>query len=187
MATYGMGIGTVGAENQIFKRKFRWVFSIDGQQMWYAKVGARPNLTIDETEIHHLHERHMISGKPVWENLSLTIFDVKPTSTSLGGSEEKLHEWLNTVWKFSREIGAFDFMAMGDHDSEYKQDLTIRMLDGHGEVMETWWLLGAWPQTVNWGDLDYSSSDTADVEITVRYDRAEFKSGEGGRASGGAA
>lgn len=185
-----MGIGEIGNEQMIFKRRFRWVLYLgDGQEFWWAKMAGRPSLTVEETEIHHLHERHMISGKPTWDSVSMTVYDCKFRG-DYSSAEKSLHDWLNSVWKFSKEVnpttGTYAFMDMGDMDQEYKQDMTLKMLDGHGGVMETWWLLGSWPSTVNWGEVDYSSSDTADVDITVRFDRAEWRSGDASFASGGA-
>jgi len=44
-----------------------------------------------------------------------------------------------------------------------------------GNALEEWTIENCWPQTVNWGDLDYTSSDTADIEMTLRYDRAHME------------
>lgn len=200
---YNMDIGFISGERgktSVFKRKFRWTMSIgdysggqvgDGaasQYMWYAKVANRPTLTVEETQIDHLHERHYISGKPTWETISVTMYDVKfdPQVGSASASELIMHKWLNSVWKFADEsagelnptTGQYKPFDMGDHNLEYKMDITLRMLDGHGGTMESWILSGAWPSTTNWGDLDYSTSDTADVETTIRFDRAKFYPGE---------
>lgn len=192
---FNMDIGYIsgekGSEN-VFKRKFRWTLSMgnylggavgddtEGGYMWYARVANRPTLTVEETQIDHLHEKHYISGKPTWETIGITIYDVKKTIGSSSASELSLHLWLNSVFRFSDNnqfappTGNYRSYDMGDHNLEYKKDLTLRMLDGHGATMESWILSGAWPTSTVWGDLDYSSSDTADVEITVRFDRAKF-------------
>ena len=53
-----MGIGRLGFDNTVFKRKFRYTFELfnicGGQRMerWYVKSAARPNLNIEETEIN---------------------------------------------------------------------------------------------------------------------------------------
>ncbi len=198
---HNMDIGYISGEKgqkSVFKRKFRWTLSIGkylggstedeavSEYMWYAKVANRPSLTVEETEINHLHEKHFISGKPSWETMAVTIYDVKfdPATSTSSGSELVLHKWLNSVWKFSDasdftpSTGNYKPFDMGDHNLEYKMDLTLRLLDGHGDTMESWLLSGAWPASTSWGDLDYSSSDTADVEVTIRYDRAKFYPGE---------
>lgn len=192
-----MGIGRIGDERAVFKRKMRWILNIGATgdiptgEMWYARTTNRPTLNIEETPIDHLHEKHYISGKPTWDTVGITIYDVKFDEEvgTAGEAERSLHSWLNSAWKYSNDntvVPSYNFLDMGDHDLEYKIDLTLRMLDGHGDVMETWWLLGCWPSTVNWGDLDYSSSDTADVEVTVRFDRAQLFFNDGGLATGGA-
>ena len=194
-----MDIGPIGNEDIVFKRKFRWTlyFSGDGGQgfteAWMAKLANRPTLNIEETEINHLHEKHWLSGKPTWDSVGVTLYDVKRDGSlnSASTGEQILHQWLNTAWNISTNTvlqppNGYDLLDMGDHDAEYKRNLTIKMHDGHGSVMETWWLIGAWPQSVNWGDLDYASSDTADVEFTVRFDRAQFFPGNADGNTGGA-
>ena len=173
-----MDIGHKGDRQLIYKRKFRWIMQLSAAgngsagasgEMWYAKTSARPQLTVEETEVHHLHERWMISGKPTWESITITILDAKNADGN--DSETALHAWLNTVFAFDNDSGASQF-TMGDCDEEYKRQITLTMLDGSGNTMETWLLHNCWPQSTNFGDLDYSSSDTADIEVTVRFDRA---------------
>jgi len=48
------------------------------------------------------------------------------------------------------------------------------MYDGCGEPIEIWTLSDAWPKAINFGDLDYSSSDTSDIEITLRYGQVAY-------------
>ena len=54
-----MGIGKLGFANNIFKRKFRWLFSVsdicvDGASAripeTYVKAASRPNITFDEVK-----------------------------------------------------------------------------------------------------------------------------------------
>ena len=46
------------------------------------------------------------------------------------------------------------------------------MLDPQGTVVELWDLQGAWPQNINWGELDYASSDNAEITFSLRFDGA---------------
>ena len=43
-------------------------------------------------------------------------------------------------------------------------------------ILEKWTIFDAWPQAVNWNDLDYSSSEEATVEVTVRYSDVSYDS-----------
>jgi hypothetical protein len=46
------------------------------------------------------------------------------------------------------------------------------MLDPQGAVIEQWDIQGAWIQDFNGGELDYASSDNAEISITIRFDAA---------------
>jgi hypothetical protein len=53
-----------------------------------------------------------------------------------------------------------------------KERATLEMYNGCGDVLETWVFENAWPQAVEFGDLDMSSSDVVTCDLTIRYDRA---------------
>jgi len=53
----------------------------------------------------------------------------------------------------------------------------IKELDGDGEVMGHWILNNAWARSISFGDLDYSSEELMTVDVTLRYDWAQYKSG----------
>jgi hypothetical protein len=36
-------------------------------------------------------------------------------------------------------------------------------------------LNGLWPQSLNFGELDYSSSEECTIEVTTRYDTAQYE------------
>lgn len=197
-----MSIGKIGDNNILFKRKFRWLMTLSEstesnipgtqesqgstpQKMWYCKVSKRPTLTFEDTAINFLHEKHHLSGKPSWEDFSMTIYDVQVKNGGSQGSDEILLSWLNRVWSFTGgDYMAHEWMAMGDIDDEYKQDMTLYLLDGHGNSLETWYIIGAWPKQTNFGDLDMASSDTVDIQVTCAFDRAKYARGSGENATG---
>jgi hypothetical protein len=187
MANKFMDIGQIGNDNITFKRKFRWILYLGNYEMYMAKMASRPKLNVEETVVDHLHEKHYLSGKPSWDTVNMTLYDVK-TSNDVGdpsANTSLLINWVRSVFNISQNPAftsagtTYNFLDMGDHDLEYKQDLTIQMLNGHGQIMETWWLVGAFPTSAAWGDLDYASNDTADLELTVRFDRAMYYDGNG--------
>jgi len=100
-----MGIGPLGFRNLIFKRKFRFTFEVQGicgdssrsVPPHFVKVAARPNLSIEETEINFLNAKTWIPGKAAWETINVTYIDAidptnvsfsKPNRASNGGIEE---------------------------------------------------------------------------------------------------
>ena len=48
----------------------------------------------------------------------------------------------------------------------------LELLDPTGSVIEKWILVGTMLNDVDFGDLDYGSSDVADISATLRFDRA---------------
>jgi hypothetical protein len=51
----------------------------------------------------------------------------------------------------------------------------VTSLDGQGDPLEQWCYYNAWPQEVEFGDFDMTSTDVMRVNLTLRYDRAEWK------------
>jgi hypothetical protein len=54
----------------------------------------------------------------------------------------------------------------------YKKDVELEMLDPSGVVVQKWILQGTQLNDVDFGSLDYGSSDLADISATLRFDRA---------------
>jgi len=42
--------------------------------------------------------------------------------------------------------------------------------------LETWQLQHMWPTAINFGELDYSSSEEATIELTLRYSDVKYRS-----------
>ena len=60
-------------------------------------------------------------------------------------------------------------------DGFKKRDAKLELYDGCGKILETWVYEGIWPQSVEFGDLDMTSSDVITCDLTLRYDRAYIK------------
>ena len=168
-----MGIGALGSTKLIFKRKFRWTLRIDNLcnggkvDEFYVKLAARPNLSIEETEINFLNAKTWIPGKASWETITLTYYDV--TGGMLGGNAG-LWTWLASVYNFTDPLK----MQMGSIRSDYAGRVTLTLYDGCGQALEQWTMEDAWPQAINFGELDYSSSEECTIEITLRYSQVRY-------------
>ena len=176
-----MGIGVLGDSKAVFKRKFRWTFALSvpcgtgNIPETIVKVANRPSLTIEETEINYLHGKMWIPGKASWETLSVTYYDVVNAGT--GGDVSNLYGWLATVYNFNDPDGNVTMSSRkgtGSIGTGYAGTGTLTMYDGCGAPMEQWTLSHVWPQSINFGDLDYSSSEEANIELTLRYSTAIY-------------
>jgi hypothetical protein len=156
-----------GLENPdaCFKRKNRWLFKIEsvsaeGVDTLPPSKSARPNISFKEIETQHLNETIFFPGKPDWKPVNLTLFDVKSDGL------HPVFEWLKEL--YDPQEGTF----VASCDGFKKQTATLEMYDGCGEIIETWVYENIWPQSVEFGDLDMSTSDLVVCDLTLRYDRA---------------
>jgi len=191
--TEGMGLGKLGAAGQVtdlrFKRKFRWTFQVNdickgssssissgtsssiGEH--YVKLASRPNLTIDETEINFLNGKTWIPGKAAWETITVTYYDVSTNSNT--ASTKALWRWLSTNYNFLDPA----CLSQGAVRADYAGTAVLKLYDGCGSTLETWILRDVWPQAVNFGDLDYATSDECNIELTLRYSDVSYQPGCG--------
>lgn len=182
-----MGFGELAGNDVLFKRKYRWMFSIDtdcyGQSIapQFVKLASRPNLTIEETEINFMHGKMWIPGKGSWETITVTYYDVAGAGSS--GSMGALYSWLATVYNFTQQ-GAVRMSQSSIRGTNpyggptarggYAAVGTLDLYDGCGTSLETWVLGNMWPQAVNFGELDYSSSEEVTIELTLRYSEVTY-------------
>ncbi len=180
-----MDIGQLGSEEAVFKRKFRWLFSLNdyeqredqGDIVKYgdrdtnghvAKISSRPSLSFNEQAVQHIIETIYLPAKASWDPIDIIVYDLK--------GEDYLYKWVKEF--YNPELGTVN--PVSELTTEFslasikypKKKGTLRLLDGHGNTIEWWDLQGCWPLNIDWGELDYSSSDTLDVNFSLRYDRA---------------
>jgi len=184
-----MDIGRLGSEQAVFKRKFRWLFTVSDYgyagQGWQSqgnivspgtkkndghicKISSRPSISFNEQEIQHVIETIYLPAKPTWDSIDVVVYDLK--------GEDYLYRWIKAF--YNPETGQANPAAQ---DTYYNTDIsigypkkiaTLELLDGHGNKIEYWILQGCWPVNITWGEVDYSSSETLDINFSLRYDRA---------------
>jgi len=164
--------------NLVFKRKYRWTFEVkwNGKKIGknFVKLASRPNLTVEETEINYLHGKMYIPGKASWETITVTYYDV---ARSVGNGMTDLYSWLASIYNFQDQGEKMmqQTTIQGDgNNGGWAGTGNLTMYDGCGTELERWELRGVWPSAVNFGDLDYSSSEEATIELTLRYYQAIY-------------
>jgi len=180
-----MGLGPLMTNPDIvFKRKYRWTFEIipycknKAIPTYFVKLASRPNLTIEETEINYLNGKMWIPGKGTWETITVTFYDMSDGGVGI----TSLYSWLATTYDFTDPIGLKQSSKIGTPNSGgYSADGYLNLFDGCGTNMETWILSNMFPQAVNFGELDYSSSEEVTIEVTLRYAECQYENKCGGR------
>lgn len=171
--TKAMGIGVIGQPDKTFKRKFRWTFELlgmcDNQKNvvpeHFVQIASRPNLEIEETEINHLNATTWIPGKAKWQTISVTYLDVADQQM------QSLWNWLATIYDFTDPIN----LRQGER-RDWDATALLSMYDGCGVLIETWQMQRVFPTAIDFGDVDYSSSEIATIELTLRYSDVKYRS-----------
>lgn len=150
------GIGKLG-EQTVFIRKFRWLFEADFPSgkidPLFVKVSCRP----------------IIPGKEDDNNKSFmtTIYDIQ---------DDKLQGFYK-ICQYFMQFGSDLFDAEGFPTPSVQEMLgkaKLGMYDGLGNLVEEWMFSGVWPKSMNFGDLDYSSSDETTIEVLWKYQSVQY-------------
>lgn len=162
------GDGSVGTA----KRKFRWLFGIENITLGNDTAlpcmkAARPKLNFREMQAEHMNEVIYYPSKPEWQPIQLSLYD-RCIST-----QNPIFTWLKQQYDPTptRSDACSAWYPCIDPLS-FKPCCFLRLLDGCGNILEAWILEHCYPQNIDWGDLDMSSSDFVTVDFTLRYDRA---------------
>ena len=141
------------------KTKNRFIMYIEGVPAYLIKTANRPTITFEEIELDHINVKRYLKGKGAWETLEVTLYDpIVPSGAQAVMEWVRLHKESVT----GRD-GYSDF---------YKKDITFNVLGPVGDKVEEWTLKGAMIQSANFGDLDWSVSEPAEITLTLRYDYA---------------
>jgi hypothetical protein len=139
------------------KRKFRWVFAIEGIDAFLMKSASRPKITSASQEIPFINSFRYIANKQKFDAMTIVLHD--PIAPS---GAQQVMEWIRTHYEsVSGRAGYADF---------YKRDCQIKMLDPIGTIVELWDIKGALITSADFGSLEYSSEDMADISITIQMD-----------------
>jgi len=183
-----MGIGPLN--NVAFKRKYRWVFSVEnigGDPSFnvsgkYVKTAKRPSITVDDgTEINFLNGKTWIPGKATFEALDFTFYDVAVQGDA---TVSNLLRWVNRVYNFNAPAnGAPTQISATQRSYAYTADGQgyaglgkLLLLDGCGYALEQWNLVNCWPTKMDFGDLSYSESGECEISVNLRYSFATYQS-----------
>jgi hypothetical protein len=165
-----MGLGLLGDPHITFRhRKFRWTFSatFPTQELKesFVKLNSRPTKEalgeIEENEINYLSAKTWIPGKASWHTIVTTHFNVNETDPAT----KSLLDVLRVAWE-----------TIDKKEPQEPGVGVLTLYDGCGVALETFTLDGLEVQEINFGELDHSSSEEVDLEVTWRYKAATYKS-----------
>jgi hypothetical protein len=141
------------------KLKNRFMMRVDGVPAYLIKTAGRPQITFDEVELNHMNVTRYVKGKGKWQALSVTLYDPVVPSAA-----QAVMEWV----RLSHE----SVTGRDGYSDFYKKEVTFNVLGPVGDIVEEWILKGCWIQDAQFGDMDFSSSDPAEITLNLRYDYA---------------
>ena len=176
----GLQFGLEASASKTCKRKFRWLFRIpdvsaDGINTLPPLKSARPSLMFKEMVARHLIEDIYYPAKPDWKPIPITLYDlveksvaVVPLPNIAPGSPNRnlVFQWIREFYR--PELGTLEL----PNERRFIKTCTLTMLDGCGNIVETWIFEDAWPQIVNFQTLDMGDSNVCVIDISLRYARA---------------
>ena len=130
---------------------------------------TRPSLDHDDVTIDTYNSKIRLAGKHTWQDVTLVIRDDIDS-----GVIKELGAQLN------KQIDHAD-QSSANTGGDYKFGMTIEMLDGGNAgtetVTEVWELAGCFIPNIQYGDLNYATSEAVQITATIRYDNASHHAG----------
>ena len=131
----------------------------DNIPAYLVKTAARPNITFETVKLDHINIYRKLQGKGEWQDITVTLYDPIVPSAA-----QAVMDWVR--------LGHESLTGRRGYADFYKRDIDFYMLGPVGDKIEQWTLKGAFIASVNFNDLDFSSNDPADIEVTLAYDYA---------------
>lgn len=129
-----------------------------GINEWFVISSSRPKITIGSVEIPFLNTSTFVAGRFTWDSIDVTFKDPIGPSAS-----QALMEWVR--------LHAESVTGRMGYAAGYKKDVELELLDPVGVVVQKWILQGVFITNADFGTLDYSSEDIAEITITLQPDR----------------
>jgi hypothetical protein len=126
---------------------------------------TRPSVSFEEMVLDIYNSKIKLAGKHSWDDLTCNLRD------DAGGQVSRLvGEQLQKQLDFMEQASA----ASG---IDYKFTTRFEVLDGGNGTfepvaLETWEIYGCYVKAVNYGDMNYGSSEAATVAMTIAFDNA---------------
>jgi len=154
---------------------------------------TRPSLNFDKIELHRFNSRSFVAGKHMIEPVDFTLEDdINSTASRVLQQQLQYQQWLTG--------SAGPFLGAAAEGSHYKFACRLELLDGgrglgpatdqtstgnEPEVVERMTLEGCFLENVQYGDMDYSSSEAVQITVTLSIDH--WRQDLGGYSGAGSA
>ena len=154
-------------QNELFDSAFDWEPKYTNRFIMYMgdiptfiiNAAARPSLTNGEIILDHINVERKLKGKSRWQDISITLYDpIVPSGA------QSVMEWVRLHHE--------SLTGRDGYSTQYKKDVRFNSLSPTGEIIEEWLLKGAFIADSNFGTMDWSTEESVQIELTLKYDYA---------------
>jgi hypothetical protein len=135
----------------------RFIMYIDGIPSYLVKSATSPSFTDGVIKLDHINTYRKIRGKREWQNMTLNLYD--PITPS---GAQAVMEWAR--------LGYESVTGRAGYSDFYKKDVTLNILGPVGDIVGEWIIKGAFVQSSNFGQYNWSTEDAINVELTLAMD-----------------
>lgn len=124
---------------------------------WMVKTISTPGFSDEEIILHHINTYRKIRGKRTWNDITMTLYD--PISPS---ASQAVMDWARLSYE--------SVTGRAGYSDMYKKELKLHLLGPVGDVVGEWIMVGAFIKEATFGDYDWSSSEAAEISLTLGVD-----------------
>ena len=118
-----------------------------------------PKESTDTFKANFWNDSVNLPGKTNFETSQLVIRDAINYDT-----EKKFLGWRLRV--YNPKTGKVGYAE------DFKSNAIVKEYSPSGDVVRTWQLIGCWPSSVEYGELNYEDSGEKQISVTIMYDKA---------------
>lgn len=131
----------------------RFIMYVDGIPAFTISKCDRPKVVSEKKALDHINLQRYYKGKTTWSDISMELYDPIVPSAA-----QAVMEWI----RLSHE----SVTGRDGYNDMYAKDLVINVLGPVGDKVEEWKLVGAFPISADFGNLDWSNGGDP-LKITV--------------------
>lgn len=134
----------------------------------YCEKCTRPSPEVDKITIHNGQDEIYRPGKQRWYPIDFTFYE-----KTNGEFDNLTNQTAELMYKWWAEVMINLSRSVHNNVSDYYKRCHLKMLDGEGRPIWTYYLYDCWPQKISPIDLSYSDSDIATITVTLNYNKCE--------------
>jgi len=157
------------------KHRFRvTITDISKEFAWYAKTVDKPSFKFSPQNENELYLGEVfpdtkILTNPSWQNINITLVDVYSAEADPENSTTTI-DLTTSLVKLLQEA---KYGTNSYFEKNFKE-VIIEQLDSNGKPLELWTLVSPILIDVNFGNLDYSSSEFIEIKLTWSYSTVKY-------------